>query len=75
MISTIENFDFKTLSVEDRIKLIGRIWDSIDDVNVTLTKEQCEKLERRAAEYEAAGEKGIPWSELRKRVEEGARAT
>lgn len=70
MLSTIENFDFSKLSIADRLTLIGRIWDSIDQVDATLTEKQCEQLDRRAAEYEAAGEKGIAWKTLRKRVEE-----
>ena len=71
MLSTIENFDFAKLSVADRLTLIGRIWDSIEKVDVKLTDEQYAQLDRRAAEYEASGEQGVAWKALRKRVEGG----
>lgn len=68
----LENIDFSQFSVQQRIDLIGRIWDTLDESSAQLSKAQCAELDRRAAEYEAREEKGISWQELKRRVGEGS---
>lgn len=63
-------FDFRSLSVVDRLELIGDIWDSIIDApNATpdvlpLTEDQKAELDRRMAEFDANPSIGIPIDEV-----------
>jgi putative addiction module component (TIGR02574 family) len=62
--------DVLELSVPERIQLVEDIWDSIAAVpqSVTLTKAQCEELDRRLADYRAHPEEGSPWEEVKMRI-------
>jgi len=58
--------DFSHLSVEERLKLIEDLWDSVaDDPDaVPLTEAQAEELDRRLEAYEKDGDPGRPWREV-----------
>lgn len=72
------DFDPKTLSVEERLALIDRLWISILedagrgdelatqalDMDHGLDPEVIEELERRADELERDPSKGIPWGDF-----------
>jgi putative addiction module component (TIGR02574 family) len=72
------DFDPKTLSVEERLALIDRLWISILedagrgdtlatqalDMDHGLDPEVIEELERRADELERDPSKGIPWEDF-----------
>ena len=66
--------DYRSLSVDERLELVGDIWDSIaDEANANpdllpLTEEQKAELDRRVAEYEANPSAGIPMDEALKRI-------
>lgn len=59
-------FDYRSLSVDERLQLVGDIWDSIaEEANVKpdvlpLTEEQKAELDRRLAEYEADPSSAVP---------------
>lgn len=59
-------FDYRSLSVDERLQLVGDIWDSIaDEAHATpellpLSDSQKVELDRRIAEYEADPSTGIP---------------
>jgi putative addiction module component (TIGR02574 family) len=59
-------FDYRSLSVDERLQLVGDIWDSIaEEANVKpdvlpLTDEQKAELDRRIAAYEADPSSGVP---------------
>ena len=59
-------FDYRTLSVDERLQLVGDIWDSIaEEANgnpdvLPLTDEQKAELDRRIAEYDADPSGGLP---------------
>lgn len=59
-------FDYRSLSVDERLQLVGDIWDSIaEEANVKpdvlpLTDEQKAELDRRLAEYEADPSSAVP---------------
>ncbi len=53
------------MSVDDRLALIGRLWDSLDDGDVPVTAAQREELERRLAEPEDERVGTVTWTELR----------
>ena len=62
------------LPVPDRLEAIEELWDSLEanpDL-FPLSADERAELDRRLAEDEATGpEAGIPWSELRQRLERG----
>ena len=73
---TKPGFDYRSLSVDERLQLVGDIWDSIaDEANANpdllpLSDAERAELDRRIAELEANPDSGIPMDE----VLEGIRA-
>jgi putative addiction module component (TIGR02574 family) len=75
---TATDFDPNTLSVEERLALIDRLWISILedagrgdelatqalDIGHGLDPEVIEELERRADELERDPSKGVPWEDF-----------
>jgi putative addiction module component (TIGR02574 family) len=61
------------LPVEDRIRLVELIWDSIAAVPeaIPVSDELKAELNRRLAEFEADPQAGSPWEEVRKRIVQG----
>ena len=57
--------EVKRLSVEERLDLIGQLWDSIADSEVVLTPAQQGELERRLATFEDDRAHSITWEELK----------
>ena len=61
--------DIKSLSVEERLRLLDEIWESLDEAPAAdvLTPDQCAELDRRLAEFErerSAGQiQGVPLDE------------
>ena len=55
------------LSVEERIELIGNIWDTVVDSpeEIPMTQEECEELDRRIEEFEKSPKEGIRWQDLK----------
>ena len=54
--------DFTALTPDQRLELIGQLWDSLDDVP-PLSPEQLAELERRSAELDARPDDGLEASE------------
>jgi putative addiction module component (TIGR02574 family) len=73
-------FDYRTLSVDERLELVGDIWDSIaDEANANadllpLSEEQKAELDRRLAAYEADPSVSIPMDEALKGIRARFRA-
>lgn len=65
--------DLLTLPLEERIRLVEAIWDSIAEVpeQVELLPAQAQELDRRLAAYEQDPSQGSPWDEVRARIEPG----
>lgn len=67
-------FDYRSLSVADRLELVGDIWDSIaEEANeapdlLPLTDEQKTELDRRLTEYHADPSAGVPMDEALDRI-------
>jgi putative addiction module component (TIGR02574 family) len=61
------------LPVDERIRLVELIWESIAAVPeaVPVSDELKVELERRLAEFEANPEAGSPWEEVRERIIQG----
>jgi putative addiction module component (TIGR02574 family) len=62
-------FDYRHLTVHERLRLIGDIWDSIaeeadaDPGVLPLTEAQRAELDRRLAEHERDPGSAMPWDE------------
>jgi len=70
-------FDFRSLSVAERLQLVEDLWESIaeeaPDEALPLTPELAAELDRRLAEHEADPSTAIPWDETRARILGGTR--
>ena len=62
--------DIRKLSVDDRLELIGDIWETLDDADGLdlLTDEQRQMLDERFEAHRQAPETSIPWEEVRARL-------
>jgi putative addiction module component (TIGR02574 family) len=62
--------DIRKLSVDDRLELIGDIWETLDDADGLdlLTDEQRQMLDERFEAHRRAPETSIPWEEVRARL-------
>lgn len=59
--------DFSHLTPEERLELIGDLWDSLDAAEpALLTPEVAAELDRRLVEAERDPEAGRPWEEIQK---------
>jgi len=61
------------LPVDERIRIVELIWDSIAAVPeaVPVSDELKVEIDRRLAEFEADPEAGSPWEEVRERILQG----
>jgi putative addiction module component (TIGR02574 family) len=57
--------DVDRMSPEDRLALIGRLWDSLADTDIPLTSAQQAELERRLARFEEERASNVAWDDLR----------
>jgi putative addiction module component (TIGR02574 family) len=57
--------DIDRLSPQERLELIGRLWDSLDDDDLPLTPEQEAELDRRLATADADLADSVPWESFR----------
>ena len=62
------NVDIKSLTVEERLSLIGEIWDSLTPDAVPLTDAQRAELDRRLDDLERDPAAGIPWSDVLRKI-------
>ncbi|MBI2796650.1 MAG: addiction module protein [Gemmatimonadetes bacterium] len=60
--------DFSRLNVEERIALMGRIWNSLSDKDVLVSPELAAELDRRLAEHRADPSAGKDWETLREEL-------
>jgi len=60
------------LSIEQRLELIGELWDGIPDSIEALPVPDWhrEELDRRLAEADANPDAAIPWEEVKRRLRE-----
>ena len=58
------------LSPEERIQLVGHIWDSLSPEQIPPSEAVIKEMERRVALYQANPERGIPWEKVKERAEQ-----
>ncbi len=63
--------DIQSLSTSERILLAEELWDSIHDKSdeIEVSPEQMVMLEERLAAYQADGDPGDSWENVRARIE------
>ena len=63
---TLSERDIETLSVEERLSLIERVWNSLarTSTDIPLTDGQREELDQRIDELEHEGPVGIQWGDV-----------
>jgi len=66
-------FDIHKLTPEQRLQLIEELWDSLSDEDVPLTESQRAELDRLIDDLEKHPEQGIPWEEVKRRLQDRLR--
>lgn len=70
---TLEQFGIDQLSPQQRIELIGLIWDSLpDDTSFSPPEWHLRELERRVAAADADPDAAEPWEQVLARLEKKA---
>lgn len=62
------DIDPSTMTVEERLALIQRLWGSLDERDVALTAAQQEELQRRLDDMEANPHDDVSWEVVRTRI-------
>ena len=62
------SIDIKGLTAEERLALLGDLWDSLAPEEIPLTEAQRTELDRRLDDLEADSDLGIPWEEVLRRI-------
>lgn len=62
--------DIEKLNVEERLRLIEALWESLssDPSRVPMTQAQKEELDRRLDAIDDGDDAGIPWNEVLERI-------
>ncbi|MCI0749102.1 MAG: addiction module protein [Nevskiales bacterium] len=70
VMSAINLSEVLKLPVQERIRLVEAIWDSVAEQpdRIELAPWQAEELDRRFAAYQANPSDGIPWIEVKRRI-------
>lgn len=69
MSPTIQNLGIDQLSAEDRLRLLGEIWDSLSNEPLgDIPESHRAELERRLAARKANPQASAPWEEVRARL-------
>ena len=71
MAQILDRLNIRKLSIEERIQLVGEIWDSIaDEEKFELTEAQRKEIERRMLSYRANRDDVTPWEVVKARIQE-----
>ena len=62
------NVDISNLTAEERLTLLGDIWDSLDAEDIPVTEAVRAELDRRLDDLEQDPELGIPWEDVLRRI-------
>jgi putative addiction module component (TIGR02574 family) len=57
------------LSVDERLELIGQIWDSLEHESLPLSPAQQHELDRRLAAFDQDRAEGLSWEQVRAELE------
>ena len=62
------NVKINHLAAEERLALLGEIWDSLNPEDVPVTDAQRAKLDRRLEDLEGDRRLGIPWDQVLRQI-------
>jgi putative addiction module component (TIGR02574 family) len=64
--------EIASLSIEDRIRLVQAIWDSIaaEQADIDLTEPQKREIDRRIDDYEMNPDNVLTWEEIKASIKE-----
>lgn len=68
MINDVLISQVKTLSVTERIELIGVVWETLSSSDVPISAEEMDLLDARLADMEQKPMDQSPWSEVQARL-------
>ena len=60
--------DIARLTPQERLDLIERLWESLDDAEVPLTPAQRAELDRRIAGFDEDHDQNVGWAEFRAKL-------
>lgn len=60
--------ELANLTPEEKLDLIGQLWDSLSEEDVPVRQSHIDEVERRAARLAANPELGLTWDEVKRRV-------
>ena len=63
--ATLTHDDIDQLSTDERLVLIGRLWDSLADADVPVETAQRRELEDRLTSFERDLAEGVAWEDLK----------
>ena len=71
MTQLLDKLNIRDLSIEERIQLVGEIWDSIaeEEGEFELTGAQRDEIDRRLESYRANPDQVISWEEIKRCIE------
>lgn len=67
------SIQIENLTHEERLSLLGDLWDSLSPEQVPFTEAQRSELDRRLDEFEHDGIPGIPWDKVLRHIRDQAR--
>ena len=62
--------ELRRLSVDERLDLIGQLWDSLEHESLPLSSTQQRELDRRLAAFDQERAEGLSWEQLRAELEQ-----
>ena len=62
---SLSSDELARLSPEERLALIGQLWDSLRDTDVPLPEEQQAELSRRLSSLDRDRAQAVPWEQMR----------
>ena len=60
--------DIHQLTAEERLSLIGDLWETLDESEVPVTPAMKAELDRRLGDRESDSSPGIPWEDVLRRL-------
>lgn len=63
--------EFRHLSAQERLDLIGEIWESLDVSDVPVPADLRAELDRRNTAFPDERKRAVPWSEVRAKMRPG----
>lgn len=65
---SLSRHEILQLTTAERLSLIGDLWDSLDDIDLTLPPAQANELQNRLDSFAADQLSAISWDELRAKL-------